>query len=57
METTPSRRRWPRVVLTLSPEDRDRLHELARRNMRDPKREAIRLLLDGLDRETAGAAR
>jgi hypothetical protein len=49
----PNRRSWPRLVLTLPPEAGDRLAALAARNYRDPKREAVRLLLDGLARESA----
>jgi hypothetical protein len=46
-----SRRSWPRVTLTLPPDVRDRLYEVARDNFRDPKREATRLLIDAIDRE------
>jgi hypothetical protein len=49
--TTPNRTRWPRIVLTVPPEARDTLHALARSHYRDPKREALRILLDGLERE------
>lgn len=52
-----NRRRWPRVILTLPPEARDALHELARANYRDPKREALRLLLDAIERESKVPAR
>lgn len=48
---TGTRRSWPRLVLTIPPETRDRLHELARTNYRDPRREAMRLLLEGIERE------
>lgn len=54
METP--RRSWPRIVLTIAPETRDALHALALRNYRDPKREATRLLLDAIARETKAAA-
>lgn len=47
------RRTWPRVTLTLPPEARDELHALAQRNLRDPRREALRILLDGIERERA----
>jgi len=48
---TPNRTRWPRIVLTVPPETRDTLHALARAHLRDPRREALRLLLDGIERE------
>jgi hypothetical protein len=51
MVETLSRRHWPRVVVTLPPDVRDRLHELARGHLRDPNREALRLLLDAIERE------
>lgn len=51
MQTTPDRRHWPRVTLTLPPEASDRLDTLARDNLRDRKREALRLVLEGLERE------
>ena len=51
MDTTPDRRRWPRVTLTLPPEASDRLDAMARSNLRDRKREALRLVLDGIARE------
>jgi len=54
---TPTRQRWPRIVLTLPPEARDTLHEMARRNDREPKREALRLLLGAIERETKALAR
>ncbi len=60
MEPTPDRRRWPRLTLTLPPEASDVLRELARVHYRDPRREALRLLLDGIERErrtTATVAR
>lgn len=51
METGEARGRWPRLVLTLPPEARRALGELAAAHLRDPKREALRLVLDGLERE------
>lgn len=51
MDAGESRGRWPRLVLTLPPEAMQALGELAAGNLRDPKREALRLILDGLDRE------
>jgi len=48
---TPNRTHWPRIVLTIAPEARDTLQALARAHLRDPKREALRILLDGLERE------
>jgi hypothetical protein len=53
MVTTENRRSWPRIVLTLPPDAADSLGELARRNYRDKRREALRLLLDGIAREKA----
>jgi hypothetical protein len=50
---TVNRQRWPRLTIVLSPERSDELVALARRNLRDPRREALRLVLDGLDRESA----
>jgi len=50
---TSSRRNWPRLVITLSPDARDALQNLASANQRDPKREATRLLLDAIEREMA----
>ncbi len=54
-----TRRRWPRIVLTLPPEAAADLSRLAAEHYRDPRREALRLVLDGIARETAdrGAAR
>jgi hypothetical protein len=46
-----TRRAWPRVVLIVDPATRDRLHELARRNDRDPRREAARLFTAAVQRE------
>lgn len=51
------RRRWQRITLTLNPRASDGLHELARRNVRDPKREALRLLTEGIERELDQAIR
>lgn len=52
MDDTHARRSgWPRVTLVLPPEARDTLHDLARTHLRDPRREALRLLLDGIERE------
>lgn len=47
------RRRWPRLVLTMPPEASEHLDTLAREHLRDRKREALRLLLDGIAREHA----
>lgn len=44
-------RRWPRIVLTLPPDLAEGLAAVARRNLRDQKREALRLLRDGVERE------
>ena len=60
MDTTARREPWPRLVLTIPPETFVALRDLARRNYRDPKREALRLLADGLEserRQPVGAAR
>lgn len=51
MDAGESRGRWPRLVLTLPPEAMQALGELAAGNLRDPKREALRLILDALERE------
>lgn len=51
MDTGESRDRWPRLVLTFPPQAMQALGELAAGNLRDPKREALRLILDGLERE------
>jgi hypothetical protein len=56
MEPRDNRRHWPRIMLTLPPDAADALGELARVNYRDRKREALRLLLDGIARETVSAA-
>ena len=45
---------WPatgRLVLTLPSDLFEALRESARANLRDPKREALRILRDGLQRE------
>ena len=47
------RRRWPRIVLSLPPDVAAGLHELADANYRDGKREALRLLAEGVERELA----
>lgn len=52
MEPSESRSRWLRLTLVLPPDKSDALGELARANYRDRRREALRLLLDGIDRET-----
>jgi len=51
MELRDDRRRWPRLTLVLPPEQGDALAALARDHYRDPKREALRLLVDGIERE------
>ena len=51
MEPTRSRSRWPRLTLVLPPDMSDALTELARAGYRDRKQEALRLLLDGIERE------
>ena len=43
--------RWPRLVLTIPPDAMDMLRVRAVGNLRDPKREALRLILEGLERE------
>jgi hypothetical protein len=52
MDGTESRRTWPRITLTLPPEAGERLAALARDHLRDRRREALRLLLDGIERES-----
>jgi hypothetical protein len=47
----PPRTHWPRLTLVVPPEARDELHEIAAENFRDPRREALRLLLEGIERE------
>lgn len=46
-----NRQRWPRVALLLPPESGRALDEIAVRNFRDRRREALRLLLDAIERE------
>jgi hypothetical protein len=48
-------RRWPRLVLTFPPETFDALGKLARVNYRDLKSEALRILVEGIERETTSA--
>ena len=55
MEQEP-RGRWPRITLVLPPETRDELWQRAAANLRDPKREALRILIEGLAREREQAA-
>jgi hypothetical protein len=49
--STDNRTRWPRVTLVLPPEARDALHELAHDSYRTARAEALRLLLDAIERE------
>ena len=49
------RRRWPRLVLTLPPDVAADLRTLADSHYRDGKREALRLLTEGVERELAEA--
>ncbi len=51
MEQTTSRRHWARITLTLPPETADALAVIARDNYRDRRREALRLLTEGIARE------
>lgn len=55
METTAQveRRRWTRLVLTLPPSVADDLAALAQAHYRDGKREALRILAEGVEREKA----
>jgi hypothetical protein len=53
MDTT--RRRWPRLVLTLPPDAAEALGDMARDHLRDQKREALRLILEGIAREATPA--
>ena len=53
MEPAPDRRHWPRLTLTLPPEASDRLDTMARRNLRDRKREALRLECSKVSRATS----
>ena len=48
---TDTRRRWPRLTLTLPPAHADALGRLAEAHFRDRKREALRLLTEAIDRE------
>jgi hypothetical protein len=55
-----NRQRWPRITLVLPPDAADALGTLARNHFRDRRREALRLLLDAIEREridAGGAAR
>jgi hypothetical protein len=54
MKSVPQR--WPRLVLTLPPDAYATLARLARSNLRDQRREALRLVLDGLEREASTGA-
>jgi hypothetical protein len=56
MEPADNRQRWPRVAVTLPPEAGRALEELARAHYRDRRREALRLLVDAIERERAAAA-
>jgi hypothetical protein len=51
MDAIVNRRRWPRLVLTLPPDANDALTLMARDHYRDRKREALRLVLEGIARE------
>lgn len=55
MDATENRRRWPRLVLTLPPDANDALATMAREHFRDRKREALRLVLEGIAREDINA--
>ena len=57
MGSTENRRRWPRLTLVLPPDKSDTLTKLAQAGYRDRKNEALRLLLDGIERETESAHR
>ena len=46
-----NRRRWPRLVLVIPPDANDALTAMARDHLRDRKREALRLILEGIARE------
>jgi hypothetical protein len=46
-----NRRLWSRVTLTLPPTSLDDLRTLAAANLRAPRDEALRLLLDAIERE------
>lgn len=47
-----TRRNWPHLVLVLPPEAGEALDRLAVEHYRDRKREALRLLMEALERET-----
>lgn len=49
------RNRWPRLVLVIPPEVDGALADLARAHYRDRRREALRLLVDGVEREMQAA--
>lgn len=49
------RRRWPRIVLSLPPDVAAGLRELADAHYRDGKREAVRILVEGVERELLAA--
>ena len=51
MDAIVNRRRWPRLVLILPPDANEALTAMARDHFRDRKREALRLLLEGIARE------
>lgn len=51
MDEPTNRRQWSRVTLTIPPSSLDELRSLAAHNLRAPRDEALRLLLDGIDRE------
>ena len=46
-----NRQRWPRLVLVLPPDANEALTAMARDHLRDRKREALRLVLEGIARE------
>ncbi len=48
---TPDRRSWQRLTLTLPPDASRALGSIAEANFRDRKREALRLILEGIERE------
>ena len=51
MDAIVNRQRWPRLVLTLPPGANDALTAMARDHFRDRRREALRLVLEGIARE------
>ena len=55
MDAIVNRRRWPRLMLTLPPDANDALTAMARDHFRDRKREALRLVLEGIAREDSAA--